>query len=51
MKINPDRPFRLVYALYQHQYLGALWEGFVVQLDDRGRYTLCLLYTSPSPRD
>lgn len=40
MKIHPDRPFRLVYALYQHQYLGALWEGFLVQLDERGRYSL-----------
>ncbi|MFW5761447.1 MAG: SNF2-related protein [Cyclobacteriaceae bacterium] len=40
MKISTDKPFKVVYSLYQHEYLGYLFESFVVQLDDQQRLTL-----------
>lgn len=40
MKVSTLQPFRLVYALYQHEYLGYLFESFVVQINSRGEYTL-----------
>ena len=40
MKVNPDRPFKIIYALYEHQYVGFLFESFAVQLNDHGKLTL-----------
>ncbi len=40
MKVNPDRPFEIIYALYEHQYVGFLFESFAVQLNDHGKLTL-----------
>lgn len=40
MKVSTAQPFQLIYSLYQHEYLGYLFESFVVQLDDKGRLTL-----------
>ncbi len=37
MKVSPNEPFELVYSLFQHEYLGYLFESFVVQLDEKGR--------------
>ena len=37
MKVSPSEPFQLIYSLYQHEYLGYLFESFVVQLDEKGR--------------
>ncbi|MFT4031587.1 MAG: SNF2-related protein [Siphonobacter sp.] len=40
MKVSTSHPFRLIYSLYQHEYLGYLWEPFIVQLNDRNELTL-----------
>ncbi len=39
MEVLPEKPFQIVYSLYQHQYLGYLFESFVVQLDDHNKLT------------
>ncbi len=39
MKVSPDQPFQLIYSLYEHEYLGYLFESFVVQLNDKGNLT------------
>ncbi|MEQ8626512.1 DEAD/DEAH box helicase [Ekhidna sp.] len=39
MKVSPDKPFELIYSLYDHEYLGYLIESFVVQLNDKGELT------------
>jgi SNF2 family DNA or RNA helicase len=36
MKVSPEQPFQIVYSLYEHEYLGILFESFVVQLNDKG---------------
>ena len=40
MKVSTDCPYQIIYSLYEHEYLGYLFESFVVQLDDEGRLTL-----------
>ena len=40
MNVSTSKPFQLIYSLYQHEYLGYLFESFVVQLDDQGKLTL-----------
>jgi len=40
MKVSPDQPFILAYSLYEHQFLGHLFETFVVALDDNGSPSL-----------
>jgi len=40
MKVSPAEPFQLVYSLLQHEFLGYLFEAFVVQLNPRGELTL-----------
>jgi SNF2 family DNA or RNA helicase len=39
MIVDPDQPFQLVYSIYIHEYLGFLFESYVVPLDDKGRLT------------
>lgn len=39
MKVSPDQPFQIIYSLYEHEYLGYLFESFVVQLDEKERLT------------
>ena len=39
MKVSPSSPFQLVYSLYNHEYLGYLFESYVIQLDDQQRLT------------
>ena len=36
MKVSPEQPFQIIYSLFQHEYLGYLFESFVVQLNDKG---------------
>ncbi len=36
MKVSTTEPFQIIYSILQHQYLGVLFESFVVQLDERG---------------
>ena len=40
MKISASQPFQIVYSLYQHEYLGYLFESFVIHLDENGKLTL-----------
>ncbi|NJN24923.1 MAG: DEAD/DEAH box helicase [Cyclobacteriaceae bacterium] len=40
MKVSTSNPFQIIYSLFEHEYLGYLFESFVVQLDDKGRLTL-----------
>ncbi len=39
MNISPDSPFQIIYSLFQHEYLGYLFESFVVELNDKGNLT------------
>ena len=39
MKVSPSQPFQLVYSLYTHEYLGYLFESYVIQLDEHGKLT------------
>lgn len=40
MKVSTAEPFQIIYSLLQHEYLGYLFESFVVQLDVNGKLTL-----------
>ncbi len=40
MKVSPKEPFQIIYSLFQHEYLGYLFESFVVHLDENGKRTL-----------
>lgn len=40
MKVATDKPFQIIYSLYAHEYLGYLFESFVVQCNDQGDLTL-----------
>jgi SNF2 family DNA or RNA helicase len=39
MKVSASQPFQIIYSLFQHEYLGLLFESFIVHLDDRKRLT------------
>lgn len=39
MNVSPDQPFQLIYSLFEHEYLGYLFESFVVQLNEKGTLT------------
>ncbi len=39
MKVSPNKPFQLIYTLFEHQYLGYLFESFVIQLNESGNLT------------
>lgn len=40
MKVSSSKPFQIVYSLFQHEFLGYLFESFVIRLDDQGKLTL-----------
>ena len=40
MKVSAAKPFQIIYSLFQHEYLGYLFESFVVRLNDKGKLTL-----------
>ncbi|WP_234735749.1 DEAD/DEAH box helicase [Tellurirhabdus bombi] len=40
MKVSPAEPFQIVYSLMEHEFLGYLFEAFVVQLNAKGELTL-----------
>jgi len=40
MKVSTSNPFQIIYSLFEHEYLGYLFESFAVQLDDNHRLTL-----------
>ena len=39
MKVSAAQPFQLIYSLYQHEYLGYIFESFIVKLDEKGKLT------------
>jgi SNF2 family DNA or RNA helicase len=39
MKVSTSKPFQITYSLFQHQYLGYLFESYIVQLNQRGELT------------
>jgi SNF2 family DNA or RNA helicase len=39
MKVSASQPFQIIYSLYQHEYLGFLFESYIVHLDERGKLT------------
>lgn len=39
MKVSTTKPFQIIYSLFEHEYLGYLFESFVVQLDEKNRLT------------
>ncbi|CAH0996564.1 RNA polymerase-associated protein RapA [Emticicia aquatica] len=40
MKVSTLQPFQIVYSLFEHEYLGFLFEAYVVQLNSKGELTL-----------
>ncbi|MDR6564982.1 MULTISPECIES: DEAD/DEAH box helicase [unclassified Arcicella] len=40
MKVSTSQPFQIIYSILNHEYLGYLFEAFVVQLDDKQELTL-----------
>ena len=40
MKVSTSDPFRIIFSVYKHEYLGYLFESFAVQLDEKGKPTL-----------
>ncbi|MCE6988194.1 DEAD/DEAH box helicase [Dyadobacter sp. CY323] len=39
MKVSPSEPFKIVYSILNHEYLGYIFESFVVQLNSQGEFT------------
>lgn len=39
MKVSASQPFQVIYSLFQHEYMGFLFESFIVHLDDKGKLT------------
>lgn len=39
MKVSTLQPFQIVYSLFEHQYLGFLFEAFVVQINTKNQLT------------
>jgi SNF2 family DNA or RNA helicase len=39
MKVSASQPFQIIYSLYQHEYIGYVFESFIVHLDDKGKLT------------
>lgn len=39
MKVSASQPFQIIYSLYQHEYLGYIFESYIVHLDERGKLT------------
>ena len=39
MKVSTSKSFTLVYSLFEHEYLGYLFESYVIQLDAKSRMT------------
>ena len=39
MKVSASQPFQIIYSLYQHEYLGFVFESYIVHLYDKGKLT------------
>ncbi|MCU0445800.1 MAG: DEAD/DEAH box helicase [Microscillaceae bacterium] len=49
MKVATTQPFQIVYSILQHEFLGYLFEPFVVQINSRGELTY--QHQSVSPKN
>lgn len=47
MPVATDKPFSIIYSLYQHQFLGYLFAAYAVQEDGNGKLTLNNQTVSP----
>ena len=39
MRVSPSDRFQIIYSVFEHQYLGHLFESFVIKLDEKDRLT------------
>lgn len=39
MKVSSAQPFQIIYSLYQHEYMGFIFESFIIHLDEKGKLT------------
>lgn len=39
MKVSASQPFQIIYSLYQHEFLGFVFESYIVHLDEKGKLT------------
>ena len=39
MKVSAAQPFQIIYSLYQHEYLGYIFESYIIHLDEKGKFT------------
>lgn len=39
MKVSTSEPFKIIYSILDHEYLGYIFESFVVQLDAHGAFS------------
>jgi SNF2 family DNA or RNA helicase len=39
MKVSASQPFQIIYSLYLHEYLGFIFEAYIVHLDEKGKLT------------
>src|SRR5688572_25978122 len=39
MKVSASQPFQIIYSLYLHEYLGFIFESYIVHLDEKGNLT------------
>ncbi|HYF67126.1 MAG TPA: DEAD/DEAH box helicase [Ohtaekwangia sp.] len=39
MKVSASHPFQIIYSLFLHEYLGFIFESYIVHLDDKGKLT------------
>jgi SNF2 family DNA or RNA helicase len=39
MKVSAAQPFQIIYSLYQHEFMGFIFEAFIVHLDEKGKLT------------
>ncbi|KAA5546553.1 DEAD/DEAH box helicase [Adhaeribacter rhizoryzae] len=51
MKVFTTQPFVVIYSLFAHEYLGYLFESFVVQVNTKGQLTLQHQNISPKNAD
>ncbi|TAF35673.1 MAG: DEAD/DEAH box helicase [Cytophagales bacterium] len=48
MNVSPQQPFIIIYSLFQHEFLGVLFQPFIIQLDANNRLTLTYQHVSSS---
>lgn len=39
MKVSPTEPYKIIYSILSHEYLGYIFESFVVQMNGQGEFT------------